>query len=415
LFYVPLESYKERYTMQWSAPKTGWLERNWRRHGVEYVRIDGLVPPPPREIKAGVVLDAVGRCLNTFEQIKELLLLAESGKIKDSDVIYFDDFWTPGFEALPYAFDVLGIRPRMYSFLHAQSVDEFDFTYPMRDWMRPIERGMAAALDGIFVCCPTLKDLVVQGGICDQSKVIVTGHPFCSEEVMERMPGWYRAWMVSPEGVDPAVVPRRENKVVWSSRFDHEKNPHFFMDVAMKIIARTADVKFVVCTSAKELRSNRPTNVNRAREMAGYFPNRFVIKENLTKEEYYAELCSAKVQFNCANQDFVAITLLEASVAGCFPLYPYFRSFPETFMYNPAFMYRHLDLDDAVGKILSIVSRDDLWSAEFIKGRSWIHSRFDTSWFRQVYTMGLSWNPSGDASLVYDATRIPLFPHPRHR
>lgn len=388
LYYLPLEGYKERYTLQWSAPKTGWLERNWIRAGVDYKRIDSDLPV--RTIKSGAVLDAVGRSLHCFEQIKELLLLAEGGAIKDTDVILLDDFWTPGLEALPYAFHLLGIRPRCYAFLHAQSVDEFDFTYPMRSWMRPIERGFGEWLDGIFVCCPTLKDLVCFGGIAKSWKVHVTGHPFSSEEVMERMPHWYKVMILSQcFNLLPKQILERKNQVVWSSRFDAEKNPMFFLTIVEQMIRENADVKFVVCTSAPKLRSNYTAALDRLRFLAATNPTQLEIREGLSKEEYYATLCESKIQFNCASQDFVAITLLESAVAGCYPIYPYFRSFPETFLWEQEFLYQHLDIQDAVGKIKQVLARDDLWTPDAIKKRSWIYKRFDYSWMRMLNKMGI--------------------------
>lgn len=389
LLYVPLEGYASRYTMQWAAPKTGWLERNWTRAGIEYTRIDGDMQGT-RDIKVGSVVDGVGRSMHCFSQISKLLLMAEKGQIKDTDVIFFDDFWTPGFEALPYAFHLLGIRPRMYAFLHAQSVDEFDFTYGMRSWMRPIEKGMGEALDGIFVCCPTLKDLVAFGGIADRSKIHVTGHPFSSEEVMERMPEWYRNYMNS--GTYPAVgIPQnRHNTVIWSSRWDNEKNPIFFLRVAEQVIKKNSDVRFVICTSAPKLRSNQEVNLQSLDTMVRRYPCNIIVEEGLTKEEYYAELCSAKIQFNHASQDFVAITLLESSVAGCYPIYPYFRSFPETFLHQPGYMSNFLDLEGTARMILEVISRDDLWTREEITKRAWIHNRFDTAWLRMLQKMGVA-------------------------
>lgn len=392
LWYIPLEGYKERYTMQWSAPKTGWLERNWIRAGVDYVRIDPAfgkadIEREPNTIKVGSVVDGVGRSKFCFNQIAMLLSLAERGKIKDSDVIFLDDFWTPGFEALPYAFHLLGIRPRIYAFLHAQTVDEFDFTHPMRSWMRPIETGMAGAMGGIFVCCPTLKDLVVFGGLAPREKVHVTGHPFSSEEVMERMPSSYRKFLLSLPTDEPQYV--RQDKVIWSSRWDTEKNPEFFLQVAKRVIESRSTVKFVICTSAEKIRSNDSRNLEALREAMTSYPKNIILREGLTKEQYYQELTESKVQFNSADQDFVAITLLEASVAGCYPIYPYFRSFPETFQFKPGFMYERLNVDQAADMILDITSHQDLWTWEQIQSRAWIHSRFDTAWLRQLLKMSV--------------------------
>lgn len=386
LYYCPLEPYIERYTCQWSAPKVGWLERNWRKLGLSYTRVDGDAALADKPVKAGVVLDAVKRSKFAFFQVAALLDLVEQGSLSDDDVIYFDDFWHPGLEALPYTFHLFGIKPRMYAFLHAQSVDEFDFTWPMRGWMRPVERGFAAALDGIFVCGPCLRDLVVQGGIAPVGKVHITGHPYNSEEVLERMPAVYRGGRSGCSS-----LPAREDRIVYSSRWDREKNPLFFLDVAKEVIRCRPGAVFVLCTGAKQLRSNKPALVTAAREVAATYPNNFVIREGLSKEEYYAELCRAKIQMNTAapGQDFVAITLLEASTAGCYPVYPYFRSFPETLRYDLDYMYHPQDVKDAVRLVTGVLDRDDLWTSDRIDSRSWIHSRFDTSWLRMLKVMGL--------------------------
>ena len=377
LYYCPLEPYKERYTEQWSAPKTGWLERNWIKAYIPYFRVEGnRVIQSQRPMQKGVVLDGVRRCRYAMSQVDELLCLIEDEKITDQDDIYFDDFWHPGIESLPYCFDILDVHPNMYAFLHAQSIDQYDFTYSMRGWMRHFERGIQRSLKGIFTSCPTLANLIVNkiGGSLE-TNVHVTGHPFCSEEVKERMPPNFDLEM------------NRENKVVWSSRWDKEKNPDFFMDVAEDILNGGSGVTFVVCTGAKNLRSNDFNLIARARELQRDFPKYFLVKENLTKEEYYKELCTAKIQFNCADQDFVAITLLEASVAGCFPVYPRFRSFPETFCGISRYMYTHKNHEEAVFKILSILERDDLWTLKELKKREWIHKRFDTTWERQLKIM----------------------------
>ncbi len=384
LYYVPLESYRERYTMQWSAPGIGWLERNWRKAGIAYTRIAGKQEENRKTIKTGAVLDCVGRSMFCFSQIAELLRAAEYGHITNDDVIYFDDFWSPGMEALPYAFSMLGIKPKVYAFLHAQSVDEFDFTYPMRGWMRHFERGIGEFLSGIFVCGPCLRDLVVWGGIAPADKVHITGHPFSSEEVLERMPDWWNEFIAGS-----GKPKERLNRVVYSSRWDREKNPNFFLRVAEEIIKRMPEAVFVVCSSALNIRSNDPKLVELLHDACRKYPDNILLRDNLTKEEYYAELCRAKIQMNTADQDFVAITLLEASVAGCYPVYPYFRSFPETFLYKPGYMYERLNLTSAVESVLSILRRDDLWDLGVVRSRQWIHSRFDFSWSRMLHHMGL--------------------------
>lgn len=379
LYYVPLESYKERYTMQWSAPGTGWVERNLRNAGVEYIRIDptdGRAAP----VKTGCVLDPVRRSKFCFNQIAMLLDLADAGYITDNDSIYFDDFWHPGIEALPYTFDQMLIHPEMYAFCHAQSVDRFDFTHRMRHWMRPFEVGIGRVLNGVFVSCPALKDLLVEGGVAQVYNVHPTGFPLNTEEVIERMP---QHWSKTGGG-------HRDPKVVWSSRWDKEKNPEFFLLMAEQVIKEMPNAGFLICTGADKIRSNDPSLLKSLHHFLGKYPQNIYLLEGLTKEEYYQALCTSKVQFNCASQDFFSITLLEASIAGAWPMYPYFRSFPDALADQRGFMYEHLNLPHAVRKVKEILSwNDDPWKPVALIEREWIHKRFETSHLRMLKVMGL--------------------------
>ena len=381
IFYCPLEGYKERYTEQWSAPGTGWLERRWIETGVDYHRCDPG-SPPSNNIGSGSVVDAVGRSLFSFGQIAQLLALLKNGTITQDDVIYFDDFWTPGMEAIAYAKQLMGMQgPRMYAFFHAQSVDEYDFTHKMLPWIRNYEKGNAAILDGIFVCCPLLKKLAEEALLTEgrMGRFHVTGHPFAEDEVLERMPPKER-WPVGSA---------RMKQVVWASRWDEEKNPDFFLQVAREVIIKRPDIKFVICTGAEKMRSNVPELLYALDLFKKKYPDNIIVKEGLTKEQYYEILTESRVQFNCASQDFVAITLLESSTAGCYPVYPQFRSFPETFRHNygQEFMYPHLMKEEAVNKIIKAIDNDTLYTEEAQKERRWIHSRFNTSWRRMTDIM----------------------------
>jgi glycosyltransferase involved in cell wall biosynthesis len=296
--------------------------------------------------------------------------MAQKGQVKDNDVIYFDDFWTPGVEALAYAFHMLGIKPRMYAQCWAQSVDEYDFTYGMRDWIRPFERGIGQVLSGIFVCSSILKDLLVQGGVASADKIFVTGLPYASDEVATRLP------------LQP--LPRLK-QVAYSSRFDSEKNPHFYMDVVERVIASRPEARFVICTGSAVLRSNDDSAVPRLMQLAALHPDNVIIREGLTKEQYYEELSQSRIQFNTADQDFVSWTLLEAAQCGCYPIYPQFRSFPEALRGQPAFMYRPKSVVSASNAIISVLDSDgSLWDAEAIASRDWIYRTHDYAW-RRMY------------------------------
>jgi glycosyltransferase involved in cell wall biosynthesis len=227
--------------------------------------------------------------------------------------------------------------------------------------------------------------LVVFGGIAPKEKVHVTGHPTDWEEIMERMPEWYQPFRFNPTAV---LRPVRMNKVVYSSRFDSEKQPHLFLAIARRVIAEKPDTQIVVCTGGKQLRSNDPTAVESLKLYCKQYPQNFFLKENLSKEDYYSELVTAKIQINTALQDFDAITLHEASVAGCFLLYPYFRSFPEVLRHQMQYFYQPGDAAHAASRVCEILSRNDLWSFKELEKRAWIHTRLKDSVRRMLKVMG---------------------------
>jgi glycosyltransferase involved in cell wall biosynthesis len=372
LWYCPLESYPERYTYQLSAAKTGWLERNWIKAGIDYVRIEG-VDDEPGHIQLGQVLDAGRRTGHCFQQCLKLIQAANLGRLTSNDVIFFDDFWHPGIESLAYTFHQLDIRPKMYATCYAQSVDIYDFTYPMRSWMRPFEVGIGKILDGIFVACPTLRKLA--SDFAPINKIHDVGLVFDSEEVKERM------------GERTAD---KENVVIWTSRWDAEKNPLQFIRMIDEVnrLRGDTEVEFVITTSQPHLRSNSGllTEVlNSARRKH----RNLKVMEGLSKEEYYHQLKRAKVQFNSAKQDWVAFTLLEAAVAGCYPVYPDFNAFPETFQYRKEFLYPVNEDTVIAEKVLSVLRDDSLHTLEAQASRDWIFKRFDSTWERQASIMGL--------------------------
>lgn len=395
LFYLPLERYGSRYTYQLSAPKTGWLERQWIRHCVNYHRVDGYTAP--QQIKTGVALDAARRSIHCFKQVETLLKYASNKssqglKLTSDDVIYLDDFWTPGIEAIPYYFSLQGQPcPRIYANLWAQSVDRFDFTYQMREWIRSIEKGYGSFYSGIFVACPMLQKLVSQPDslqtmpIAPPYKVHAVGHPWSTEEVMERMPQYYQNEILHTQSTDSL----RLKKIVYSSRLDKEKNPEFFIKVVHEVLKRDEEAFFVICAGT-ELRSNMPGIVEKVKSLHTQYGNRCHILENLTKEQYYTELTTSRVQLNTAYQDWISFTLLEASVAGCYPVYPNFRSFPEVLRFNSNFLYESFDSAACATKVVEALNLPiETWKYKAIKEREWIHTRFDDTWFRMLKIMGI--------------------------
>lgn len=365
IFYFPLEPYKERYTIQLSAAKTGWLESRWIENKIPYERVEGQPLKDHCNIDIGSVLDANNRGYWACSQIMSFLSLLNTSIVTSKDVLYFDDFWHPGISALPYSFHLTGINPKMFAMLHAQSVDIHDFTYPMRHWMRHFEKGIASILSGIFVTSTCLYDLCLYEGIGTKKNLHIAGLPFNSKQVMTFF---------------PSAQISKKRQVVYSSRWDKEKRPDIFLKIAEKTIKKDPSIKFIITTSSEKIKSNDRDLLLILHIYLKKYPNNIILRQNQTKEQYYKNLLESKIQINTADQDFVSWTLLEATLAGCRPLYPYYLSFPEVLNYRADLMYVKNDIDDAVNKILTFMdSPKENWS--------WIYERFDKSWERMLAAM----------------------------
>lgn len=302
VFYLHLEGYKERYT----ELLTTWTVDRFTAHGIEVVLVTG--DTLSEGIKVGSVLDAHGRSYFALTQIAALVKMLAT--MSSEDWIYIDDMFTPGYEALPYILHQVEAskRPKIIARNHAQSVDIDDFTFPMRSWMGHYEELVANTAHAI-ICGSTIHAEIMRvvGWKCP---VYTLGLPFDKTSV-QTLAGAIPAWE------------NKRVKVIYSSRWDIEKQPWIFCEIVERLHNK---IEFVVCTGSKELRGLRDS-VNWALQLEA--EGKLKIIRNATKPMYYQELASSRVQFNCARQDFVSYTMLEASALGTASVLPCFRSFPE--------------------------------------------------------------------------------------
>lgn len=312
LWYFPIEPLKSRYTEQLC---TRWIPDAIREAippGWGYQPVEG--DPVSSDISVGSVLDATGRSQYCLSQIRRFLVFISTGLVHNDDVIYLQDFWTPGIEAVFYALDQYHIKVRVFAENWAQSVDEFDFTHQMLPWIRHYELGLDARLSGTFVGSSIHRDQLKKAGF--RSPIHVTSLPFGYDDVRANY-GHYEL-----------PTNQRLKAVMFCSRVDAEKNPRFMMDVAETFLHYHPDYEWWVTTSASEFRSNQEGIVDALKQHQVDNP-RFRLFEGLTKDQYYALLGRAKIQFNSSFQDYVSWTLLEAQTMGCDLCYPNFRSFTE--------------------------------------------------------------------------------------
>jgi glycosyltransferase involved in cell wall biosynthesis len=343
VFYLPLEAYRERYT----ESLTGWtVSRFSAEASIALSVIEGKVLPGSGTIKTGSVLDAHGRAYWSATQIAELVRVLHQSDTTSEDVIYLDDMFTPGYEAIPYILDQMPVHraPRVFARNHAQSVDPDDFTFKMRPWMRPYETMVYGSASAI-ICASSVHREAMEIAMLDRcsASIKVLGLPYDHFAVLGTCAG----------PVQPLA--ERAMQVIYSSRFDPEKQPHFFMDVveASASAHHTREIQFVLCTGGEEVRSADRRALQRLSELEA--AGRIVVRRKCSKAEYYAHLAASRVQLNTARQDFISYTAIEASTFGTPTLAPAFRSFPETLRNSARHLFVPWSVQDAVSKLRELV------------------------------------------------------------
>lgn len=327
VFYFGLEPLKARYTYQLSKE---WMPNAFAEYSsqIEFVDVPGEFDPD-QQIKVGAVLDAVGRGKFAMSQCSNFLDMLNRDEVREGDVIFLQDYWHPGIESILYALDLYGIKVELYAMLHAQSVDEYDFTYPMAPWMRGFELGLDNRMTGIFVGSTIHKEQLRSAGF--KAPIHVVSLPLDLKATMAKLPNF------------PQIT--KSNTVVYSSRLDKEKNPFFMMQVAKEYLSINPNWEWHVTTSGKEFKSMLPGVIEALEALAAKEP-RFKLLKNLSKEQYYTELASAKIQFNSSLQDYVSWTVLESMTFDCTPVFPDFRSFPE--LITESYLYKAFDVASAI-------------------------------------------------------------------
>jgi len=342
LFYMGLESYEARYTLQ----LTEWNRRVFDRRGLDVVYVPGTTIDNTQSISVGQVLDAHGRSFFGMSQMMNLVQMMRNGEVTHEDVIYFEDMFQPGIESLPYILDQVDPtqRPRIFVRCLAQAIDPDDFVHVwgMAKWMGIYEKMVNEFATGVLA---TNEEMVAHMRIAGWEAPIynISGLAFGKEEVLERIGGL--------QNIKPFAD--RKMRVGFAARFDQEKQPDFFMDLAEWWATHGSyPVEFAIFQGGP-LRSNNQKYIDRARNLEG----RGLIKiyENLKKNDYYSLVNDSRVLFNCALQDWVSNTVSEADTLGCNVLYPAYRSFPETFANDPDRLYIPWSLEDASNKLINLL------------------------------------------------------------
>jgi hypothetical protein len=335
LFYMGLEPYKARYTLQLQD----WNVSVFNRRNINYHLVNGQTLSNDQSIVTGQVLDAHGRTFYSLTQMAELVRLMKIGEVTSEDVIYFEDMYTSGIDSIPYILKQVPkeYRPKVYVRCLAQSIDPDDFlhVWDMQGFMRKYEEMVNEFVDGVLA---SNEEMVMHMKVAGWKAPIynISGLAFGKEEVRSRVK--------SIKSFDS-----RKLRVVFAARWDQEKQPDFFMDIIEEYTSvYNGDVEFALLSGAK-LRSNNSSYMDRTLDLERQ--GKLKIYSDLDKNEYYELLNDSRVLFNCALQDWVSNTVSEADALGCNVIYPAYRSFPETFANDHTRMYVPWSKIDALNKM----------------------------------------------------------------
>ena len=342
LYYMGLEPYKARYTLQLQD----WNTAVFDARGIDYVVVPGETLSNDQAIVTGQVLDAHGRTYFGMSQLMNLIRMMKAGELNNEDVVYFEDMFQPGIESLPYILKQIdpALRPRIYVRCLAQSIDPDDFVHVwgMADFMGHYEKMVDSFVDGVLA---TNEEMVMHMKIAGWKAPIynISGLAFGKAEVQSRV-------------AEIKPFADRKMRVVFSARWDQEKQPDFYMDLieAWNSQLGLEEVEFCVCSGGK-LKSNSDSYMQRTRDLVER--GLLTIYEDLEKNEYYNIVNDSRVVFNCALQDWVSNTVSEADALGCNVLYPAYRSFPETFANDHSRLYVPWSIDDAMDKLEALLDR----------------------------------------------------------
>ena len=341
LYYMGLESYKARYTLQ----LTEWNRRVFEQRGYDVSYVPGLTLDNGQKIVTGQVLDAHGRSYFGMSQLMNLVRLMQQGEVTSEDVIYFEDMFQPGFESLPYILNQVPAshRPKIYVRCLAQSIDPDDFVHVwgMSKWMGLYEKMVCeAVLQSGGAVLATNEEMVMHMKVAGWDCPIynISGLAFGKDEVRSRVTGELKPFN------------DRKNRVGFAARWDQEKQPDFYMDLIEEYHRRhpNSDIEFAIFSGGM-LKSNNDSYMARTRDMQAR--GLLTIYEDLEKNDYYNLLNDTRVLFNCALQDWVSNTVSEADTLGCNVLYPAYRSFPESFGNDADRLYVPWSMDDALNKL----------------------------------------------------------------
>jgi hypothetical protein len=314
LFYVPIEPYPNRYSEQWIR----WFEAGFKRRQIDYKIVFGK--SLNTAVSIGSVFNPVSISHYRATQLVRIHKLVAKGILRNGDVIFFDDGQFPGVEQIAQYLPQIGYyNVRLYSFMHAGTWDKHDYVHRFNlvPWLFWEEQAWFNIFEKVFVATRFHRDLITKQFPQYADKVVVTGEPFNTDEILSQVkhiPDFkHRRW-----------------DIVYPWRVDTEKGITEFMQLVQRI--------------SRTLR--RPVSYT------------IPVVENRSKREYYEILANSKIVLSAAKQETFGIAVAEAVVLGCIPVLPNALSYADIYPYE----YLYDSTADAVSKVCKfLLLNEGMW------------------------------------------------------
>lgn len=158
---------------------------------------------------------------------------------------------------------------------------------------------------------------------------------------------------VLPVGVDlswvrPRSGERSTQRILWSHRWEHDKDPEAFADAVDHLIGMGADFELVL---AGPRPGRTPAALERIRELAG---DRIVHDGEAPTPTYRRLVTGSDIVVSASRQEFFGISVVEAIAAGCRPVLPDRLSYPWLIPdeYHDEVLYPEGELGPALARTL---------------------------------------------------------------
>ena len=218
------------------------------------------------------------------------------------------------------AFKISGI-------FHAGSYDPWDFLARAgtRIWAQDYESSIIKGVDHICVGTRFSKDLLLKGAhYVPEDKVHITGLPLDINTIYGSR---------SEQGKTPTII--------FPHRLSPEKGLGDMVEIADGVMDQYPLADLVI-TSGRKL-TQPPQEILNMRHS-----DKVIIRDELTKTEYYRLLSECTVALSTAKQETFGYSMLEATTLGCCPIVPNRLSYVDIYPRK----FRYSDNDMAVKKIL---------------------------------------------------------------